>query len=150
MTGRVDPDRASRVCLALIRVGTRLAFSFDQGFAAQRLTQAQFRLLIAVANLTDTPRATPSGVADALFIERATVSGLLKRLIARRLLTRHRAGDGRSYRVALTAAGWATLQRNKPHAIAAANDAMRGVTRAELAALERHLEKIERHLRSIT
>lgn len=144
-----DPERASRVCLALMRLGTRLAAGFDQGFAARGLTQAQFRALIAAANLGGTEKATPSGLAEFLFVERATISVLLKPLIVRRFLSKKAGADGRSYTVALTAKGWDALRRAKPHAIAAADSAMSGVDSEELEHLERLLGAVEQHLRSL-
>lgn len=142
-----DADRPSRLCLALMRVGTRLAAGFDQEFAAHGLTQAQFRLLIAAATLHDTDRATPSGLADFLLVERATVSVLIKPLLARKLLIRREGADGRSYRVAVSAAGWRALEALKPPAMAAAGHAMAGLTDQDQEELERILTVLEGALR---
>jgi DNA-binding MarR family transcriptional regulator len=143
-----DPELAGRICLALMRIGTRLASGFDAGFASHGLTQGQFRLLIAVANCEGTEGATPSALADYLFVERATVSVLIKRPLSTRLLARRRGPDARSYRVSLTAAGWAALQAIKPHATASANVALSGIAVRELQALERQLDVVEKGLRA--
>lgn len=142
-----DADRPSRLCLALMRIGTRLATGFDQQFAAHRLTQAQFRLLIAAATLQDTDRATPSGLAEFLFVERATVSALIKPLLTRKLLVRRAGADGRSYRVKVSAAGWRALETLKPPAMAAAGTAMAGLTATDQTELERILHVLEGSLR---
>lgn len=144
-----DPERASRVCLALMRLGTRLAAGFDRGFTEHNLTQAQFRVLIAAANLGGTAHATPSGLAEYLFVERASISVVLKPLLARRFLARHHGEDGRSYRVSLTEKGWDALRAIKPQAIAAADTAMAGLTNAQLRQLESLLGTLEDELRRV-
>ncbi len=143
-----DPELAGRICLALMRVGTRLASGFDAGFASHGLTQGQFRLLIAVANCEGSTGATPSALADYLFVERATVSVLIKRPLAKRLLVRRRGTDARSYRVSLTPAGWEALKAIKPHATASAATALAGIPTRELEALEKQLAAVEASLRA--
>jgi DNA-binding MarR family transcriptional regulator len=143
-----DPELAGRICLALMRIGTRLASGFDAGFASHGLTQGQFRLLIAVANCEGSTGATPSALADYLFVERATVSVLIKRPLAKRLLSRRRGTDARSYRVSLTSAGWEALKAIKPLATASADAALAGIGPRELAALERQLNAVEAGLRA--
>lgn len=148
MSRAADPECAARICLALMRIGTRLAAGFDREFAEHGLTQGQFRMLIAAANLEGTEQATPSGLADFLLIERATVSVLLKPLLAKRLLLRLPSADARSFRVKLSAEGAAALQRLKPPAIAAAQLAVSGVAAARLPELESLLADLERQIRS--
>ena len=65
----------SHLCTALMRIGTRLATVFDQRFSRFGLTQAQFRLLLAICEAGDAG-VTPSALADQLLIERAAVSVL--------------------------------------------------------------------------
>lgn len=148
MSNARDPELAGRICLALMRIGTRLASGFDAGFASHGLTQGQFRLLIAVANCEGSTGATPSALADYLFVERATVSVLIKRPLAKRLLARKRGTDARSYRVSLTPAGWEALKAIKPHATASADAALAGIGVRELEALERQLNTVEASLRA--
>lgn len=143
-----DPELAGRICLALMRVGTRLASGFDAGFGSHGLTQGQFRLLIAVANCEGSTGATPSALADYLFVERATVSVLIKRPLAKRLLVRRRGTDARSYRVSITPAGWEALKAIKPHATASAATALAGIPTRELEALEKQLAGVEASLRA--
>lgn len=143
-----DPELASRVCLALMRVGTRMAVGFDQRFAHFGITQAQFRLLIAVWNCGGATGATPSALADYLFLERATISAMLPRLVETGLLVRLPGENRRSYRLALTDKSGELLRRMAPEAVALADGTLAGFTPEELRQLEASLKQVEQHLRA--
>ena len=142
-----DPELASRVCLALMRVGTRMAVGFDQKFAHFGITQAQFRLLIAVWNLGGSEGATPSALADHLFLERATVSVMINKLLESGLLTKHTGENRRSYKLTLNEKSGALMRALGPEAVALADTTLEAFSSEELAQLEVHLKALEVRLR---
>ena len=83
-----DELLTSWVCTALMRIGTRMATGFDQHFAELGITQAQFRILLAVWELGGTDGIAPSVLANHLLIERGTISILTNRMIERGWLVR--------------------------------------------------------------
>jgi DNA-binding MarR family transcriptional regulator len=143
-----DPELASRLCLALMRVGTRMAVGFDQRFATFGLTQAQFRLLLAVWNCEGSEGVTPTALAEYLFIERATVSVLLKKLLDQGFLEQLPGANRRSYRVALTAKSGTLLREVAPRARSLADTTFDSFTVEEQIAFETLLKKLEQRLRA--
>jgi DNA-binding MarR family transcriptional regulator len=148
MSASDDPELSSRLCLALMRIGTRMAVGFDQRFASFGLTQAQFRLLIAVWNLGKNEGATPTALAEYLFLERATVSVLIKKLLEQDLLQRLPGENLRSYRVALTEKSGALLYQVGPKAQALADATFESFAPADLQQFEVLLKTLETRLRS--
>jgi DNA-binding MarR family transcriptional regulator len=148
MSASDDPELPSRVCLSLMRLGTRMAVGFDQRFADFGLTQAQFRLLIAVWNLGQREGATPTALAEHLFLERASVSVLLKKLLEQGLLVRLPGENLRSYRVALTDKSGALLHEVAPRAQALADATFESFPIEDLQKLEALLKTLEIRLRS--
>ena len=142
-----DPELASRVCLALMRVGTRMAVGFDQRFTHFGLTQAQFRLLIAVWNCGGNTGATPSALAEYLFLERATVSVMINRLLGQGLLAKLPGENRRSYKLTLTEKSGALLRAMGPEAHALADTTLASFSADELHQLEAHLKALEKRLR---
>lgn len=142
-----DPELASRVCLALMRVGTRMAVGFDQNFAHFGITQAQFRLLIAVWNCGGRDGATPSALADYLFLERATVSVMINKLLGEGLLAKLPGENRRSYKLTLTEKSGALMRSMGPEATALADTTLAAFTQQELHQLEAHLKALEQRLR---
>ncbi|MBC7805919.1 MAG: MarR family transcriptional regulator, partial [Akkermansiaceae bacterium] len=112
--------RQSQICLGLMRLGTRMASQFDTWFAEHETTQAQFRVLLAVWQLSDSPEpVTPSALADYLFIERPTATALIAKLVERGLLARvPDATDRRSHGLRLTPSGGNLLSVTGPIATA--------------------------------
>src|SRR4028118_1594151 len=96
------PPLPSRICTALMRLGTRMATAFDQHFAAEGITQAQFRTLLAVWELGGEEGVAPSVLAEKLFLERATVTVLTTRLVERGWLERAAGENRRTFRLVLT------------------------------------------------
>ncbi len=140
---------ASWICTALMRIGTRMATHFDQHFAEAGITQAQFRVLLAVGDAKEKGVA-PSALADALLLERATVSVLTQRLVERGLLRRLPGENRRTFSLALTDEGANLLHQLVPAAVKLADDTLRGVTAAEQQEMQKSLAAIERHLREAT
>ncbi len=143
-----DPELPSRLCLALMRIGTRMAVGFDQRFAEFGLTQAQFRLLIAAWNLGKHEGATPTALAEHLFLERATVSVLIKKLLEQGLLQRLPGENLRSYRVALTEKSGTLLHEVAPRAQSLADATFASFAPDDLPKFEALLKLLETRLRS--
>ena len=78
-----DKLLASWVCRALMRIGTRMATGFDQHFAELGVTQAQFRILLAVWEQGGAQGIAPSVLANHFLIERSTISILTNRMVER-------------------------------------------------------------------
>ena len=129
-----------------MRVGTRLATLFDQKFSRFGLTQAQFRVLLAVSEAGE-EGVTPSTLADRLLIERATVSVLTTRLVERGWLARQPGENRRTFLLVLTEAGMTSLLKALPHAVALADETLAGFRREELRGTLALLDQLEAHLR---
>lgn len=143
-------DLAAWVCTALMRLGTRMVATFDGHFAEFGLTQAQFRVLLAVWSQGGQAGVTPSALADHLLIERATVSVLTQKLVERGWLARVPGENRRTFRLMLTQEGGELLQRFAPRATAFAQHTLAGMSPADLKGLRAHLEVIEARLRAFT
>ena len=137
------PPLPSRVCMALMRLGTRMATVFDQRFAALGITQAQFRTLLAVWELGGEQGTAPSALAEHLLLERATVTVLTTRLVQAGLLARAPGPNRRTFRLVLTAAGGEKLRQVVPDANGLAEHTLRGVSRDDLDRLDGLLAGIE-------
>lgn len=138
---------SSRLCLALMRVGTRVAGGFDQHFAGLGLTQAQFRMLLAVWEEGGAEGVTPSDLADRLLIERASVSTLASVMVSRGWLSRVPGENRRSHRLVLTAVGGEVLQAAIPSAVTLADYILSLLGRGELVSLRSLLGRVEERLR---
>jgi DNA-binding MarR family transcriptional regulator len=140
-------DLPSWICTALMRIGTRMATGFDQRFAGLGVTQAQFRLLLAVQREGGQEGIAPSALANSLLIERPTVTVLAAGLIERGLLTRLPGENRRTHRLRLTAEGEALLQRLVPHAAARAGELLAGIDTKLMQQVRAVLETVEERLR---
>jgi DNA-binding MarR family transcriptional regulator len=145
-----DEHLASWVCTALMRIGTRMATGFDQHFAGLGITQAQFRVLLAVWEQGGSEGIAPSVLADHLLIERGTVSVLTNRMIEIGWLARRPGENRRTYRLALTEAGAHVLKGAVPRAVALADHTLSGISLDQLQQLRATLERIEARLRAHT
>lgn len=85
------------------------------------LTPTQAMVLSAVVSFLGTPSQTD--VVDVTGIDRSTVADVVRRLVARGMLTRRRTADRRRYALALTASGFKAL---------AATDAVARLVAAEI------------------
>ena len=141
-----DDKVSPLLCTALMRVGTRMASVFDQRFRRFGLTQAQFRLLLAVWE-ADEGGIAPSVLADRLLIERATVSVLTTRLVERGWLARAPGANRRTFFLVLTETGAGRLREALPHAVALAGETLAGFRRDEQRGMLALLEQLEAKLR---
>jgi len=144
----MQPSLASLVCTALMRIGTHMATGFDQHFAEQKMTQAQFRMLLSTWLEGRHEGVTPSRLADHMLVERATVSALSRVLVERGWLKRIAGENRRSHRLVLTPAGGRQLEQLAPLAVQLAEDTLADLSKAQLKALLESLDLIESRLRS--
>lgn len=142
-----DEKLAPPLCTALMRIGTRMAAMFDRHFEGLGLTQAQFRLLLALWQEGGTDGLAPSVLAEHLLIERATVSVLTQRLVSRGLLERRPGENRRTHNLALTEPGRALLFQVLPHAAALAEDTLSAISPAHLHQMQTMLDTVEDKLR---
>ena len=137
----------SWVCTALMRIGTRMATGFDQHFAELGITQAQFRILLAVWEQGGAEGIAPSVLANYLLIERGTISILTNRMIELGWLRRNPGENRRTYRLTLTEAGKQLLDRVIPLAVELADHTLSGISPTQLSQMRRNLALIESKLR---
>ena len=142
-----DEWLASQVCTALMRIGTRMATVFDQQFAPLGLTQAQFRLLLAVREEGGAEGIASSVLAERLLLERATVSVLTTRLVERGLLRRTDGENRRTFLLRLTDESRALLEQVVPHAVALADHTLADFSLEEMRRTLALLDTLESHLR---
>ena len=145
-----DELLTSWICTALMRIGTRMATGFDQHFAEFGITQAQFRILLAVWDQGGAEGIAPSVLASHLLIERGTISILTNRMIELGWLARKPGENRRTYRLTLTATARRLLERVIPLAVELADHTLSGISPAQLSQMRRNLELIESRLRGYT
>ncbi|WP_431955795.1 MarR family winged helix-turn-helix transcriptional regulator [Nocardia lijiangensis] len=112
LENEADPQ-AVLVAVRLLAAGSRLGQATETHFARFGLSTGRYRLL---AHLEDCDgEQSPSQLAAALGITRATVTGLIDTLEKEKLVCRTRSGeDGRSVMVVLTARGAGRLREMAP------------------------------------
>jgi len=137
----------SWICTALMRIGTRMATGFDQHFAELGITQAQFRILLAVWEQGGAEGIAPSDLANHLLIERGTISILSNRMVELGWLKREPGENRRTYRLRLTSAGRQLLDKVIPLAIELADRTLSGISPDQLREMRANLELIEASLR---
>ena len=142
-----DAHLASWICAALMRLGTRMATGFDQHFAELGITQAQFRILLAVWEQGGAKGIAPSGLASYLLIERGTTSILTNRMIELGWLARKPGENRRTYRLMLTSTGRQLLDKVNPLGMELADYTLSDISPAQLQQMRRNLELIESRLR---
>lgn len=132
--------------LAAIRELARCYQAFEAYSARQiraaGLTPAQFDI---IATLGNTAGMSFKELGARTLITKGTLTGVVDRLEARRLVRRHAcASDGRSQIVALTPAGEATFATAFPAQMAHLDAAFAGFAAAELGATEAALARLRR------
>ena len=127
-----------------------MATGFDQHFAELGITQAQFRILLAVWEQGDVEGVAPSVLADYLLIERGTISVLTNRMVERGWLTREPGENRRTHRLTLTATGRQLLVTVIPRAVELADHTLSGISPTQLRQMRANLELIETTLRGFT
>ena len=142
-----DKLLSSWICTALMRIGTRMATGFDQHFAELGITQAQFRILLAVWEQGGAEGIAPSALANHLLIERGTTSVLTHQMVKRGWLVRKPGENRRTYRLTLTSTGRQLLDKVIPLAVELADHTLSGISPTELHQMRANLELIESRLR---
>jgi DNA-binding MarR family transcriptional regulator len=132
-----------------MRIGTRMATGFDQHFAGLGITQAQFRILLAVWTEGRAEGIAPSVLAQHLLIERGTVSILTNRMVELGWLARKPGENRRTYRLTLTPTGQKLLEKVIPLAVELADETLSGISSTQLNQLRISLEAIESRLRGL-
>jgi DNA-binding MarR family transcriptional regulator len=145
-----DELLTSWVCTALMRIGTRMATGFDQHFAELGITQAQFRILLAVWQQGGAQGIAPSALASHLLIERGTISILTNRMVERGWLTRKPGKNRRTYQLTLTSTSRQLLDKVIPRAVELADHTLSGISPTQLQQMRANLELIESRLRGYT
>jgi DNA-binding MarR family transcriptional regulator len=126
-----------------------MATGFDQHFAELGITQAQFRILLAVWEQGGADGIAPSVLAHPLLIERGTISVLTNRMIERGWLARRPGENRRTFRLTLTPTSQELLAKVIPLAIELAEHTLAGISPAHLQQLRTNLELIEAQLRGL-
>jgi DNA-binding MarR family transcriptional regulator len=127
-----------------------MATGFDQHFAELGITQAQFRILLAVWEQGGADGIAPSVLAHHLLIERGTISVLTNRMVERGWLARRPGENRRTFRLTLTSTSQELLEKVIPLAIELADHTLSGISPAHLQQLRTNLELIEARLRGFT
>ena len=143
-----DELLTSHLCTALMRIGTRMATVFDQHFGDWGVTQAQFRLMLAVWEEGRAEGIAPSVLASHLLIERATISVMTQKMVERGLLERLPGENRRTFRLTLTKPGRELLFEVIPHAVTLAQETLNSISPAQLRELRTMLDAVEQQLRS--
>lgn len=124
-----------------------MATGFDQHFAEFGISQAQFRILLAVWEQGGAEGIAPSVLANHLLIERGTISILTSPMLELGWLMRKPGENRRTFRLTLTAAGRRLLDKVIPLAIELADHTLAGISPAQLRQMRANLELIEAGLR---
>lgn len=135
------------ICSALIRLGTRMATGFDQRFSDLGISQAQFRIMLAIKNHRDSRGVSPSTLANQLLIERGTMSVLSNRLVENGWLDRMPGENRRSLRLSLTSKGRKLLDKVFPRSIDLADQLLVGFSRNQLDLIQTFLHQVETKVR---
>jgi DNA-binding MarR family transcriptional regulator len=143
--GAADPDRAGedlllerQLCFALSVASRSVVASYRPVLERLGLTHPQYLVMLALWERS--PR-TVRDISDALLLEPATVTPLLRRLEDAGLLTRTRqAGNERALDVALTRQGAAL--REQALSVPTTMMARLGITRDEAAELHASMMKL--------
>jgi DNA-binding MarR family transcriptional regulator len=126
-----------------------MATGFDQHFAELGITQAQFRILLAVWEQGGADGIAPSVLAHHLLIERGTISVLTNRMIERGWLARRPGENRRTFRLILTPTSQELLEKVIPLAIDLADHTLSGISPPHLEQLRTNLELMEARLRGL-
>ena len=126
------------------------AYHAFSGYSARHvrqlnLTPAQFDIIVTLGN---TPGMPFSQIAKKTLITKGTLTGIIDRLEAKGLVRREvPAGDRRSFRAVLTAAGEALFSEVFPAHVAYLTRAFAGANPGELEQLTRLLRQLQSRFR---
>ena len=142
---RKNSDQVISVLRALAE-----AYHAFSGYSARHvrqlnLTPAQFDIIVTLGN---TPGMPFSQIAKKTLITKGTLTGIIDRLEAKGLVRREvPAGDRRSFRAVLTAAGEALFSEVFPVHVAYLTRAFAGANPGELEQLTRLLRQLQSRFR---
>ena len=142
---RKNSDQVISVLRALAE-----AYHAFSGYSARHvrqlnLTPAQFDIIVTLGN---TPGMPFSQIAKKTLITKGTLTGIIDRLEAKGLVRREvPAGDRRSFRAVLTAAGEALFSEVFPAHVAYLRRAFAGANPGELEQLTRLLRQLQSRFR---
>jgi DNA-binding MarR family transcriptional regulator len=132
----LDPDAAAAL-LAFMRAACEIFHNSDAHFARYGTSCGRFTVLALLNRLPDR-KLTPSRIAEACGVTRATITGLLDGLEQDGLVERTRgAGDRRTMQVQLTADGRRFLDGMLPDHFRRMAGLMRGIGTADRRVLRR-------------
>ena len=132
----LDPEAAAAL-LAFMRAACEIFHHSDAHFARYGTSCGRFTVL-ALLNRRPDRKLTPSRIADACGVTRATITGLLDGLEQDDLIERTRgAGDRRTMQVQLTAAGRRFLDGMLPDHFRRLAKLMQGIGTADRRVLRR-------------
>jgi DNA-binding MarR family transcriptional regulator len=135
------------ICSTLVRLGTRMATGFDQRFSDLDISQAQYRIMLAIDQQDGTNGVAPSTLADQLLIERGTMSVLSNRLVEKGWLERLPGENRRSLRLGLTSKGRKRLEKVFPRSVELADQLLADSSGEQLELFRTFLHQVETRLR---
>ncbi len=122
------------------RAATRMKWALETELAAHGLTAPQWAVL---ATLTETNDLTATEIRGLVAFDKPTLSGVLQRLHAKKLITRHAdPADGRATRLRLTPKARAVMVELPGLAMAVNKRALKGLTTAEIERLRETLRAL--------
>ena len=124
----------------LNRAGMRIGVMFSHDVAPYGVTLPMWRVLLELWHKDDHRLGE---LAERTSIDLSTLSRLVVTMQRKRLVVRRRSGeDGRALSLKLTPKGLKLVETAAPYAIYYEKLAMKGLSRAEVAALKRMLRKV--------
>lgn len=150
------PDEAARrrqklqasAWLAVVRAYQECNRRYAQMLQSFDLTVAQFDVMNTIHTLAD--HAVPKAIADQLLVTRGNITGVLRRLQDRGLVTtREHARDARSFVCDLTPDGERLFLDARAAAARFVAEQLAPFTDAELRDTERQMKRMRAHLQTI-
>ncbi len=146
---RMDPD-SFKACLVLARCGTDLTAAFEDFLGNYKLSQGRF-MVLGFMNRTPEESFTPTQLAAALGVSRATMTGLLDGLESAGLVERGiHSEDRRKMRVRMTPKGHKAMDEIMPEFYGSVASIMGGVSPGERGRFVEMLETVSKALMEYT
>jgi len=145
----LDPEMAL-AWLSFLRAACEVFHASDGYFARQGTSCGRFTVMALLNRQPDTP-LTPSRIAGACGVTRATITGLLDGLQADGLISRNRGtGDRRTLHVQLTAQGRRFLDNAMPEHFKRMQKLMAGLDSKERKSLRRIADRIASNVTTLS
>lgn len=146
---QMDPD-SFKACLVLARCGTDLNAAFEDFLDKYKLSQGRF-MVLAFMNRTPDEPFTPTQLAAALGVSRATMTGLLDGLENANLVERGiHSEDRRKMRVRMTPKGRKAMDEIMPEFYGSVAHIMSGVSAESRGLFVTMLETVSKALMAYT